>query len=233
MIQGILEHDPRDGNPLAEQCAAAQHLLTQVIAYLAGRFPKVNVRATPGNHGRNIARHKARAMHAKWDAFETSIYTGVKGATQYLPNVTFEIPRTPYFIYDTLGHHVLVTHGDTFINVGNPGNMLNIKNVNQRINEINATRPQGQLVEAVVVGHVHVASRVRLPSGVVLFSNGALVPPDGFVVNGLGRLESACSQTLWESTEQYVAGDYRELTVDETTDADASLDKIIKPFVDF
>jgi hypothetical protein len=38
---------------------------------------------------------------------------------------------------------------------------------------------------------------------------------------------------VWESTERYVAGDYRELTVDTDTDKDDSLDSIIKPFVAF
>jgi hypothetical protein len=230
IIQGILDHDPRDGQPLAEQCGAAIHLLTQFVTYLASRFPKVSVRCVPGNHGRNVARHKARAMHQKWDAFETTIYSAIKVGTAHLPNVTVEIPYTPYYVYDSLGHPIFITHGDTIVNVGNPGSMIDAKSIDQKINSINATRARGQLVEAVAVGHVHVSSRLRLPSGVVVFTNGALVPPDGFMVNGLGRLESVCSQTLWESTEQYVAGDYRELTVDETTDADATLDKVITPF---
>ncbi len=233
IIQGILAHDPRDGAPLAEQCGAAIHLLTQLVVYLAANYPKVKVRCTPGNHGRNVVRHKARAMHQKWDAFETIIYYAVKTATQHLSNVTFEIPYTPYFIYDTFGHHVLVTHGDTFIDVGNPGSMIKVKDLNQRINEVNAARPKGQFVEVVTVGHVHIASRFRLPSGVVVMTNGALIPPDGFFVNGVGKLESTCSQTLWESTEQYAAGDYRELVVDITTDQDSSLDTIIKPFLEF
>lgn len=233
IIQGILDHDPRDGAPLAEQCGAAIHLLTQFVAFLASQFPKVNVRCTPGNHGRNVARHKSRAMHQKWDAFETIIYYAVSKAVAHLPNVTFEIPYTPYFIYDVFGHHILCTHGDTFIQVGNPGTMINVNGINQKINEINATRPKGMLVEVVAVGHVHISSRIRLPSGVVVITNSALVPPDGFVVNGVGRLASACSQTIWESTAEYAAGDFREITVDSTTDHDKSLDRIIKPFESF
>jgi hypothetical protein len=229
IIQGILEHDPRDGNPLAQQTGAAIHLLVQFISYLSSRFPKVFVRCTPGNHGRNVARHKARAMHQKWDAFETTVYQAIQVGVAHLPNVKVEIPYTPYFIYDSLGHPIFATHGDTIIDVGNPGSMINAKQIDQKINSINASRAKGKMVEAVAVGHVHVASRLRLPSGVVVFTNGALVPPDGFMVNGVGRLESVCSQTLWETTEQYVAGDYRELTVDTTTDADSSLDKVINP----
>ncbi len=233
IIQGILEHDPRDGNPLSEQCGAAMHLLIQAVTFLAHHFPKVTVRCVPGNHGRNVARHKARAMHQKWDAFETLVYSAIKAGVAHIPNVTVEIPYTPFYIYESLGHYIMATHGDTFIEVGNPGSLINVKNLNLKMNEINATRPNGQSVELLTVGHVHIASRIRLPSGVVVMTNGALIPPDGFMVNGIGRLESTCSQTVWESTEKFVAGDYRELTVDTDTDKDASLDKIIKPFVAF
>lgn len=233
IIQGILDHDPRDGAPLAEQCGAAMHLLVQTIGFLAQHFPKVTVRCVPGNHGRNTSRHKARAMHQKWDAYETIVYSGIKAGVSHLPNVKVEIPYSPFYIYNTLGHFVMATHGDTFIEVGNPGSLINVKGLNLKMNEINATRPSGQNVELLAVGHVHVASRIRLPSGVVVMTNGALIPPDGFMVNGIGRLGSTCSQTIWESTEKYVAGDYRELTVDTDTDKDASLDKIITPFEKF
>jgi hypothetical protein len=233
VIQGILDHDPRDGAPLAEQAGAAIHLLVQFCSFLATAFPKVNVRCTPGNHGRNPHRHKARAMHQKWDGFETIIYYALKQGLAQFPNVSVEIPYTPYFVYNSLGHHILGTHGDTFITVGNPGNNINVGGVTKQVNEINATRSQSERVEIVCAGHVHVASRTRLNNGVVLVTNGALVPPDGFMVNGVGKLEMTCCQTLWESTEKYVAGDYRELTVDIDSDKDATLDKIIKPFEAF
>lgn len=233
IIQGILDHDPRDGAPLAEQCGAAIHLLTQMFEYLAAKYPRVRIFCVPGNHGRNVARHKARAMHQKWDAYETIIYYAIKKAVAHLKNVVVDIPLTPFYIYESLGHHILGTHGDTFIDVGNPGSLIKAKDLNLKVNEINATRPQGQFVEVVVTGHVHVASRFRLPSGVVVMTNGALVPPDGFMVNGVGRLASTCSQTLWETTEAYAAGDYRELVVDLSTDQDESLDEIIKPFENF
>jgi hypothetical protein len=233
IIQGVLEHDPRDGAPLAEQCGAAIHLFTQMLVFFSQHFPKVKVRCTPGNHGRNPGRHKARAMHQKWDGFETIIYMGIKNGLKHLPNVTVEIPYTPYFIYNSLGHHVLGTHGDTFITVGNPGNSIDVRNVSKRINEINANRSESEKIEIVTAGHVHVGSRTRLNNGVVLITNGALIPPDGFMVNGLGKLDMTCLQVLWESTEKYVAGDYRELTVGIEADKDASLDKIISPFEAF
>jgi hypothetical protein len=233
VIQGVLDHDPRDGAPLAEQCGAAIHLLTQMVVFFSQNFPKVSVRCTPGNHGRNPGRHKARAMHQKWDGFETIIYSAIKNGVAHLPNVKVEIPYTPFFIYNSLGHHILGTHGDTFITVGNPGNSIDVKNVSKRINEINASYDERKKIEIVTAGHVHVGSRTRLNNGVVLITNGALIPPDGFMVNGLGKLDMTCLQVLWESTEKYVAGDYRELTVGVDADKDSSLDKVISPFEAF
>ncbi len=209
------------------------HLLIQQYGFLAQHFPRVYIRCTPGNHGRNPGRHKARAMHQKWDGFETILYTAIKHGLSKYPNVEVEIPYTPYFIYNSLGHYTLGTHGDTFINVGNPGESIKVKEVTKKINEVNATRANGQRIETVTTGHVHVGSRTRLNNGSVLITNGALVPPDGFMVNGVGKLEMTCCQSLWESTERYAAGDYRELTVDTNTDKDSSLDGIIKPFVAF
>lgn len=165
VIQGILDHDPRDGAPLAEQCGAAIHLLTQMLVFFSKNFPKVMVRCSTGNHGRNPGRHKARAMHQKWDSFETIIYAGIKNGLKHLPNVTVEIPYTPFFVYNSLGHHILGTHGDTFITVGNPGNSIDVKNVSKRINEINASYDEGKKIEIVTAGHVHVGSRTRLNNG--------------------------------------------------------------------
>jgi hypothetical protein len=232
IIQGALGHDKRDGDPIAEQGGAAMHLLTQFIVYLAAHFKKVVVRCTPGNHGRILSRHEDRAFNGKWDAYETLVYTGLKLGTAHLKNVTVEIPYTPYFTYDVFGDSMMFTHGDTIVNVGNPGGVLNVGKIDQQITKLNATRPTGKQFKVVGVGHVHVASRVKLASKVVLFSNGALTPPDGFSV-GIGNLDGSCSQTLFESVPGYTAGDYRELEVDLSTDRDSRLDKIIKPFKAF
>jgi hypothetical protein len=65
-----------------------------------------------------------------------------------------------------------------------------------------------------------------------LIRNGALVPSDPYAVS-LGNLRTRCSQVLWESTPDYMVGDWRSLLVGEEHDADSSLEKIIRPFEDF
>ncbi|NJO65352.1 MAG: hypothetical protein HC836_46850 [Richelia sp. RM2_1_2] len=61
IIDGLL-HDARSGAVLAEQFARAIHLLSQAITQLALVYPTVAVRCATGNHGRNTARHKERAV---------------------------------------------------------------------------------------------------------------------------------------------------------------------------
>lgn len=43
-------------------------------------------------------------------------------------------------------------------------------------------------------------------------------------------LITACCQAMWETVEGYIVVDRREAIVDEYTDKDKSLDKIIRPY---
>ena len=102
VIQGQL-HDMRDGEPQAQQVLAAMQYLGQTISFLAEHFPKVTVRCTPGNHGRNRVRHQDRATLQKWDAIETGIYAGARAWTRTLKNTEWHIPKTPFFTPDYWG----------------------------------------------------------------------------------------------------------------------------------
>jgi hypothetical protein len=59
----------------------------------------------------------------------------------------------------------------------------------------------------------------------------ALIPSDPYSVS-IGKLENACGQTIWESVQDFIVGDYRLVRVGEETDRDKSLD-FIKPFEGF
>lgn len=228
IIQGTL-HDARDGVPLAQQSATAIYLLTQALAYLASQYRQVNVRATPGNHGRFTSRHKERAVHQKWDALETVIYFAVKNALAGVKNLSFEMGYRPFYTYDSYGQAGMVTHGDTVIKPGFPGSNIAVSDLRKQVNEYNASQVP---IGLVAVGHVHTASVIHLPNRCVLVTNGALVPPDSHGVS-IGIHESTCGQQLWEAVPGYILGDHRFLVVDEYTDRDKGLEKIIKPFQAF
>lgn len=226
IIEGLLQHDEADGDPLTDQFVAITYALVQAITLLATHYPSVNVYWQTGNHGRNKLRHPGRATTSKWDSFETMIGKSVELACSSLRNVRWEIPRAPYCAVPLFESHMLLTHGDTVINVGNPGATLPINKIEQQMSKINATRVYGHQFDVFAVGHVHLGVNVLLPSGHLII-NPPLVPSNGFALS-LGYV-SACGQYLWESIEGYPVGDTRLIRVGKSEDEDPKLERIIKP----
>ena len=231
IIQNQL-HDPRDGVPLAEQCAVAIHLLTQAIVYWSSQFKKVTVYCTPGNHGRNKIRHPERAVSQKWDSIETVVYYSIKTACSHIKNINIDIPYTSYYTYKLFQMRGFATHGDTVFCPGFPGRTINIKNLKDRIYEINNEDTGLAHFNLFLVGHVHVHSTVKLSNDVTFMSNGCLIPADAFL-QSIGTMTSPCCQVLWETVPGYMVGDRREIVLDQRVDKDKSFDKLIKPFKNF
>lgn len=231
IIQNQL-HDARDGAPLSEQFAASLHILSQAVAFLSQEFKKVTVRTTPGNHGRNTARHHDRATNQKWDSIETMLYYALKQSLCHLKNVEVQVNYRPYYVYEAFGERTLVTHGDTVIRPGYPGKSINVGDVRKQINEFNGQLSDREKVRLFVVGHVHVGSITHLPNGAVFLSNGCLIPPDAYA-QSIGCFDTANGQWLWESVPGHLVGDHRFITVSKDEDLNPELDKIIKPFLGF
>lgn len=225
-------HDPQAAAPVSEQICRTIHLLAQGFAHIAENFPIVNIRCATGNHGRDLNRHQKRASSGKWDSVETVIYYSLKKILSKYKNVKFEIPKTPYVFYEVMGHKAFATHGDTVLNVGNPGRSLNIRGIEVQVNQINATLKDKEEIKLVFVGHTHCASVSNLNSGILLVTNGSLPPSDDYAVS-IGYLENRASQTLIEITEKHAVGDIRFIRVDAETDKDESLDSLIVPFKGF
>lgn len=221
IIQGRL-HDLASAAPMAEQSTRAIYLLTSFLRQMSAAYPKVHVYCTPGNHGRIKDRHPDRAVQQKWDSFENIIYEAVRIAMQGTPNVTFTIPKTPFYEYSLFGMRGFVTHGDTVLNPGYPGRAVNVAKLESQVLKLMSARGDYRLVG---VGHVHVPSVIHLPS-TVLLTNGALIPTDEYG-QSIGLHSTACVQQLWETVPNYMFGDHRMLNLTAATDADASLDAII------
>lgn len=229
IIENKLHDLGDDSAPVAEQAARAIYLLVQCITHCAMHYPKVNVRFQTGNHGRNTGRHHGRAVSQKWDSIETIVYYAIKTALKDAKNVNFELPLTPYVVYEVFGKKIFVTHGDSVLNVGYPGNSIKTGSLEDQINRINASLPDAEEIAVFAVGHVHVGSVTHLGNGAVLITNGPMVPSNAFAVS-IGLMEAACGQYLFESVEGYPCGDTRYIKVTEKDDKDATLDKLITPW---
>jgi hypothetical protein len=225
-------HDARTGANTAEQCSRAIHLMIQGIAYLANSYGEVEVYWMTGNHDRITSRHHSRAVHQKFDSFGTIIGYAIKSSLSNYKNITFTIPKSPMSSYMVFGKRIGITHADTVINPGGIYSSVNVKNLENQINKINASLEDKDEYSAVLYGHTHIGHTIRLSNGCTLIGNGGLPPPDPFSVS-LGNFESNSGQWIFESVADHPVGDMRYIRITKDYDKDASLDKIIKPWKNF
>jgi predicted phosphodiesterase len=231
IIAGVIHDQEWAVDLLTTQFAGAINIFVQAISYAAQSFGKVRVVCTPGNHGR--AMHKSakdRAMTHKWDSYENMIYVALREIMKgKFKNVEFVIPEAPYAIVDIQGHKFLVTHGDTVINVGNPGKNLNMKSINEQINKVNSQLIRGdENFAAIVVGHVHVPTVQETEGGTMLLINGTMSGLDAYA-QSLGIFSKNATQTLFEVVKGHAVGDIRLIRLRDA-DTNEKLDLIIKPF---
>ncbi len=230
IIAGVIHDQEWAVDLLTKQFAGAISIFGQAISYAAQHFKKVRVVCTPGNHGR--AMHKSsrdRATVHKWDSYENMIYIALREIMKKYSNVEFTIPEAPYAIVDIQSHKFLVTHGDTVVNVGNPGKNLNMKSINEQINKVNSQLIKGDdKFAALVVGHVHVPTVQETESGTMLLINGTMSGTDPFA-QSIGIFSKNATQTLFEVVEGHAVGDMRLIRLRDADDKKA-YDMIIEPF---
>lgn len=232
IIAGVIHNQEWFVDLLATQFSGTVHLLTQAISYAALNFSRVKVVCTPGNHGRSMHKaDKGRAMTNKWDSYETMIYLAIKAVLDVKhKNIEVVIPESPYIVYKVQGHNLVQTHGDTVINVGNPGKSLNMDSITNQVNRLTSSElfKAGEKVNIVCVGHVHVPTAQILNNGCMVMINGCLSGVDPFC-SSIGIFDNTPTQLLFESTPDHPVGDIRMIQV-KGADNDSRYDKIIKPF---
>lgn len=231
IIAGVIHDQEWAVDLLTTQFSGTIDILAQGISFAAQHYKSVRVVCTPGNHGR--AWHKSskdRATVNKWDSYENMIYLALQKILEAKhKNVSFQIPESPYAILDIYGHKYFVTHGDTVVNVGNPGKSINMKSINEQINRANSQLLPGvENFAAIIAGHVHTNTIQLTDTGTMLLINGALSGLDAFA-QSIGFFSNNPTQTIFEATPEHSVGDMRIVRL-KVADADASLDKIIKPF---
>lgn len=229
IIAGVIHDQEWFSDLLAKQTAGTLKILIQFISYCAQHFEKVRVVATSGNHGRAMHKSsKQRGTTHKFDSYETMIYLGVREAIKAkFPHIEFSIPETPYAVVDIQGHKFLQTHGDTVINVGNPGSNINMKSINTQINKLNSSKLAKEQFAGVMVGHVHVSTVQIADNGTVLLINGTLSGADPYV-QSIGIFSNEPTQMLFEVTPGHAVGDIRFIRL-AGADPKKELENIIEP----
>lgn len=233
IIAGLIHNQEWFVDLLATQFSGTLHLLTQAVSYVAQHFSSVRVFCTPGNHGRNVGKaDKGRATTHKWDSYETMIFLALKAVLgEKHKNVEVVVPEAPFLVYKVQGHNVVQTHGDTVINVGNPGKSLPMDSISNQINKMTSSDliKAGEKVDVVCVGHVHVPTAQILDNGCTAIINGCLSGIDPFA-QSIGIFNNNPTQVLFESTEDHAVGDIRMIQV-KAADKESRFDKIIAPFL--
>ena len=231
IIAGMIHDQEWFADLLTIQFTGALDILSQAVSYLANNFKSVTVECNTGNHGR--AMHKSstqRATTHKWDSYESMIFLALKKLVEAThKNVKVNVPTTPYNIIQAHGHHFFMTHGDTVIDVGNPGAAMNMRSINTQIAKLNASELGGSAkFSALIVGHVHTPTIQLTESGCMLIINGCLSGTDPFA-QSIGIFESHPTQQLFEITDKHAVGDLRLIQV-KSADEMTELDQIVKPF---
>lgn len=225
-------HDARTGAPIAEQVCRAIHLLIQAVGYLGTKYAEIEIHCATGNHDRILSRHPKRAVHGKYDSYATMIYFALKSAVSNVKHIKVHIPKTPIGSYDVFGKKIGFTHADTVIKPGGIYSTVNVKDLEQQMNKINAALPDKDEYSAIVYGHTHIGHVIHLSNGTILIGNGGLPPPEDFAIS-IGCFESNNGQWIFESVPGYPVGDMRYIRVNEGYDKDATLDAIITPWKEF
>jgi hypothetical protein len=148
--------------------------------------------------------------------------------TAGVKNVTFHIPKSPYYTVELFDKKGFFTHGDTVLKPGYPGRSINVSALYQQICKWNASRNIGAPFHLFACGHVHFGSVTNMPNGAVMITNGCLIPPDSFSVS-IGAADVACGQYMFESVEGHAVGDQRFIVVDGA-ESKSEYNNIIKPF---
>ena len=226
IFAGIIHAQEWGVMPMATQYSIGMRILSPFISYVASKFKEVEVICIGGNHPRfTHKQEKGRVTSMKWDSFETILYTSLKETFKDYQNIKFNIPATPYAKFEVQNHLFFATHGDTVVSSGNTHKSINIEKITNTINSINTSL--NEVINVIMLAHVHMASYSQLSNGEKLVINGSLSGADSFT-QSMGVLANICSQQIFECSEQHPVGDMRFINV-LSADNDSDLDKIIEP----
>jgi predicted phosphodiesterase len=227
VIEGSIHNDDRGVDALSSQLDASRQYLTSMIDYFRHHFSEIRVETCAGNHDRFAERDRGkRPMAQKWDGHATVLYRGIEAIFRDAPEVTFNIPRTPYAKWDAFGHAYFATHGDGVFQVGTPGKSIQLEKLHSQLWKLESS--EVGRCDVIMLGHLHWPALSRIPGrqpSAYLAINGSASGRVPFTQT----LNLACSppvQCFWEVTERFPVGNYRQADL-WLADDDASYEDIV------
>lgn len=221
-------HQLRDAADMAEQVSRAISALLHFFQYVATKYGKITVYCASGNHDRNKHLQSQRAESKKVaNSYATIIYDALARALRSHQNISFVIPETAWCLFTAQGNTFYVTHGDTNLDPGSPGNSVNVGSLENQTNRIMAGLGR---IDCFIVGHVHISTNVELTNGAILLTNGTMTPVGPFAVNGCNIHRAPTSQWIFESVAGHPVGDARRINFGRKTHEDGSLDALVPPW---
>jgi predicted phosphodiesterase len=232
VFNGDLIESDLHGEPgidlLVNQFDAARQTYTSLIDYLRGFYPRIRVEHASGNHDRTFWRNPGRAMNAKYDSISTMMIRSIEAVFRDCPDVSFNIPKTPYATWEMCGKRFLATHGDTVIQAGTPSKSVQLDKIYGQIWRFEASEAVNGRFDAIMIGHLHFASLFRVPGRsphAFLNINGSVVGRSAWT-QAMGFAAGPPSQCFWETTSDHAVGDFRIADLDRADD-DARWDDVI------
>jgi predicted MPP superfamily phosphohydrolase len=226
IFAGVIHSQEKGVDLMTTQFAQGLSIFSQGISFLSGYFKSIKIYCVVGNHDRYIHKdNKGRQTEQKWDSFGTNLYIALREIFKKSKNIQFYIPETPYASFKVYNHRFIASHGDTFINLGNPGKSINTGDITKQINAISTGLDMK--IDVFMGGHVHKATHQVLDNGTHLIINGTLSGTDPFA-QSIGIVGNHPFQQIFEVTKDFPVGDVRYIRLDYA-DENEKLEKIVKP----
>jgi hypothetical protein len=228
IIEGKIHNDDNGAMLLASQCDGSRQILTSMIDFFRTQFDEIFVECTSGNHGRWPFKGPGRATAQKYDSSATLIYRGLEQIFRDVPEVTFTIPKTPFTCFDVCGHMVFATHGDTVVNIGNPGKSLNLDNIVRQVLGIQVSEILPSRPDIVMLGHYHVPSWFRIPNGptnshLMINGSGSGLSP---FANSIGLYSGTPVQTFFIVSKEKAVDGFHMVNLNDA-DGDEMYEQIV------
>ena len=157
------------------------YIMSQGLAYLSPHFESIYVPCVVGNHPRLSKKPTYKEKYYNWDFL---CYQWQAAFCKGLPNVTFEIPKAPYMLFNAEKTRIVMFHGD-WIKSWSTIPYYGIERAILRLRE--TLQAHGDYFDAALMSHFHQRAEIPRATGPVII-NGSVKGGDEY---SLGSLQTS------------------------------------------